>query len=297
MARECGCLGGNENCTYCYGSGYVDHGKSVAAGYSQPLKPQQPHPQNGLNFGHRYRAPTPEPLADRVPSRGIGCPYCANRFNSQTKMETHIQSEHVAAENDASEAARAKPLILVGGRVFERRAVERASRLRVVHPVSNARTVPGERRRKSDPHAARTTLRRSKAPLVQCPKCPSSVRLDRLPRHLRKTHGTIQPPSPPQAAVMPNQSTVRQSTSGKNAAQGPPGGEPRVRSLTAGRHRRASEPKFHEDEPSEEDVLYDIEVSQEERRLDGSRDLWQIREDGRFGSYPSYDDCDDESAP
>ena len=34
-----------------------------------------------------------------------------------------------------------------------------------------------------------------------------------------------------------------------------------------------------------------------ERRLDGSRDYWQIREEGRFGSHPSFDSCDDESAP
>lgn len=35
----------------------------------------------------------------------------------------------------------------------------------------------------------------------------------------------------------------------------------------------------------------------EERRLDGARDYWQVREEGRFGSHPSFDSCDDESAP
>jgi hypothetical protein len=39
-----------------------------------------------------------------------------------------------------------------------------------------------------------------------------------------------------------------------------------------------------------------VDDYREERRLDGSRDYWQIREDGLFGSHPSYDDCDDESA-
>jgi hypothetical protein len=43
--------------------------------------------------------------------------------------------------------------------------------------------------------------------------------------------------------------------------------------------------------------LSSIDNHWEERRLDGSRDYWQIREEGRFGSHPSYDDCDDESAP
>jgi hypothetical protein len=35
----------------------------------------------------------------------------------------------------------------------------------------------------------------------------------------------------------------------------------------------------------------------ENRRLDGSRDYWQLREEGRFGSHPSFDSCDDESTP
>lgn len=34
-----------------------------------------------------------------------------------------------------------------------------------------------------------------------------------------------------------------------------------------------------------------------ERRLDGARDFWQIRDRGEFGSYSSHDDFGDESAP
>ena len=34
-----------------------------------------------------------------------------------------------------------------------------------------------------------------------------------------------------------------------------------------------------------------------ERRLDGARDFWQIRDHGEFGSYSSHDDFGDESAP
>jgi hypothetical protein len=47
----------------------------------------------------------------------------------------------------------------------------------------------------------------------------------------------------------------------------------------------------------EDDRVNAIDKHWEERRLDGSRDYWQIREEGRFGSHPSYDACDDESAP
>jgi hypothetical protein len=51
--------------------------------------------------------------------------------------------------------------------------------------------------------------------------------------------------------------------------------------------------------PAHEDAgekFSEINYHREERRLDGSRDYWQIREEGRFGSRPSYDDCNDESA-
>jgi hypothetical protein len=34
-----------------------------------------------------------------------------------------------------------------------------------------------------------------------------------------------------------------------------------------------------------------------ERRLDGARDFWQIRDHGEFGSYSSHDDFGDESQP
>jgi hypothetical protein len=35
----------------------------------------------------------------------------------------------------------------------------------------------------------------------------------------------------------------------------------------------------------------------ENRRLDGSRDYWRIRDQGKFGSHSSYDDMGDESFP
>lgn len=42
------------------------------------------------------------------------------------------------------------------------------------------------------------------------------------------------------------------------------------------------------------DNSYNNEIK-ESRRLDGSRDYWQIRDRGKFGSHSSYDDMGDES--
>jgi hypothetical protein len=47
----------------------------------------------------------------------------------------------------------------------------------------------------------------------------------------------------------------------------------------------------------DDDAMTELDNHREERRLDGSRDYWQFREGGQFGSHPSYDDVDDESDP
>ena len=125
--------------------------------------------------------------------------------------------------------------------------------------------------------------------LVQCPKCPSPVRSDHLQRHLRKAHGvgaaaSVKPGAA--QAVSLAQRPVRKLTK-KVAA----GGTSRYRAMATGTGQSG---------PVQDDAderLSSIDNHWEERRLDGSRDYWQIREEGRFGSHPSYDDCDDESAP
>lgn len=52
----------------------------------------------------------------------------------------------------------------------------------------------------------------------------------------------------------------------------------------------AKKDKINEVNPS----LY-IDEYEENKRLDGSRDYWELREYGKFGSHPSFDDMSDES--
>lgn len=109
----------------------------------------------------------------------------------------------------------------------------------------------------------------------RCPVCDTHFGRDQLIPHLierhqfsnQKTAVVIKPP-----AVKNKLSTNHSKTklAPKNC-------------LTAG-----DRPPSAEATPSE---------YRENRRLDGSRDYWQIRENGRFGSHPSYDSTDDESAP
>ncbi len=131
-----------------------------------------------------------------------------------------------------------------------------------------------------------------KRSLVPCPKCPSLVRQDRLTRHLIDKHGvtrgadTIKKPI--QRTSVGHRSSPRR-LSGKSSV-GAASVQPRSPTFLAAEKYSGTGEEDDDDENGRDDYG-------EERRLDGSSDYWEIREDGRFGSYPSYDDCDDESAP
>src|SRR5947208_1937118 len=113
MSRPCGCLGGNENCSFCYGSGYVSgdyHGgvsrerRDWSAG-SVPSGPfQRPLGSMASSYG-----------STRLSRSDIICDYCKGRFTTANALNTHVEREHVADEHDRSEAARAKPLLRVKG--------------------------------------------------------------------------------------------------------------------------------------------------------------------------------------
>lgn len=101
---------------------------------------------------------------------------------------------------------------------------------------------------------------RSRAELTRCGSCDVLVRCDRLEKHKRRVHGPPKRRDPGQqlaSAISPD--WLVKSTG--------------VKGFDANLERKQN------------------------RRLDGSRDYWLIREDGRFGSHPSFDSCDDESGP
>ena len=120
--------------------------------------------------------------------------------------------------------------------------------------------------------------------LIPCPNCRSSVREDRLPNHLLRVHGlnagTESAPIAGLSSSLP--------ASGR-------GGSKVVRATD--RALAKGKGNVGTGDEGENDHSTEVENYREERRLDGSRDYWQIREEGRFGSHPSFDDCDDESAP
>lgn len=130
--------------------------------------------------------------------------------------------------------------------------------------------------------------------LVPCPKCSSSVRSDHLQSHLRRIHGSDA--AAPQDVVSPTINSSPKAPSGRErrpklTRKVASGGNVRYRALCTGSGHSGPS---HDDN---DERVASVDNYWEERRLDGSRDYSQIREDGRFGSHPSYDACDDESAP
>jgi hypothetical protein len=125
--------------------------------------------------------------------------------------------------------------------------------------------------------------------LVQCLKCKSFLRESRLARHLRKQHGFA------------DEATIKPFAEAKSA--GPTGRSQK----SASRRTAITRPEFSTSKSSgrysvildEDDDApeADLDDYYEDRRLDGSRDYWQFREDGQFGSHPTYDDFGDESEP
>lgn len=203
----------------------------------------------------------------------IHCEYCPSIFGSESQVQKHVTEAHVAEATDKSSAALAKPLVRINGQLFERRSLER-TKARPQRIAQRVRLSP--------------TVRRP----VRCDSCGVTLRSDRLDRHLRDRcpmrNGAL-PQTTPRSAT-PRASPERDSGSprrlkgntitGSSTAPAPVG-KPGSKQLFLEADEESSSPDNY----------------RENRRLDGSRDYWRFREEGRFGSHPSFDACDDESAP
>ncbi len=228
MTNQCGCGGSNENCTFCFGSGYrPDTGDAPDGSKSSSV--------STLSSGFKKKG-----------------------------------SEEPLITGSSSKAAR--------------------SASRATHSTSGNRTSSACTRQQ-----------------VNCPGCGVPVREDlvschlrlRCPRRADPNLRNYQPPlqQPPRSKAT-SHSTAKKSSravSRKRPKQ-PPKAPPASMKISRSTLPVESTPEL--DQLEEVDAtLTEIDNHREERRLDGSRDYWRLREDGRFGSHPSFDDCDDESTP
>jgi hypothetical protein len=300
MTRQCGCLGGNQNCTFCYGSGYIDapplapisirrresEGRSWAAKRTQRLKETPQNPNRQSTVVRPYAVPaSPQALMRQMhslePDGGVYCAYCKAVFASDAPREEHVRSEHVADASEPEAKQLLKPLLNIKGILFEQKKYSRTA-----IPTPGSASSPQAKQQKIGRQSALkqgertaalvkpTALRvPSGSDLVICPDCKTNVRIDRIEKHRQRVHNS-RSSSLAVRQIEPN-TTGRQSSARNKPAclcLWPPGGVE------------------HEDQLRPDNY-------REERRLDGARDSWRIRDNGQFGSYPSFDACDDEADP
>jgi hypothetical protein len=77
----------------------------------------------------------------------------------------------------------------------------------------------------------------------------------------------------------------------------PPGFADVIRTQAHATEKGDSSRSSHPEHSGRVSPLGEVRNYRAERGLDGSRDFWQFRETGRFGSHSVYDDCGGESAP
>lgn len=110
---------------------------------------------------------------------------------------------------------------------------------------------------KTEQSLAVAVKKKSKPQLCKCPYCSSFVRQDRLDAHIKKTHNNGSQVSP--------KAPIR-------------------RKLQQTKHQQQS--------------TSSTDSSRENRSMDATRDYYaRYRDNGQFGSHPSHDSFDDESAP
>jgi hypothetical protein len=203
----------------------------------------------------------------------VRCEYCSGRFSSATQREEHVLESHVAGDSDKTPVGLAKPLVRIGGKLFERRTIQLAATPTFAHSP---------------------TVIKSVRRMIKCRKCHSDVRSDRMDRHLHERcpprHGAI-PTKESSPSAAPKSRARMDSTTRRLTGDVISGGS--TKPLHLGRHgSKRLNPVAEHDSNSDPRKEY-----REERRLDGSKDFWPHRDQGRFGSHPSFDACDDESIP
>lgn len=271
LSTPCQCGGTNESCFRCGGWGYIDQ---ISQGRATPTsapptfavaRPHKPNPSAGSKKKpKRPRGPRPAVQCGPAAQVRLMPEYspCAECGVLVKRMERHMRRVHDANSRPASQSA--------------------------------------------NPHPPR---------LVACPDCGQSMRAAQLGTHRLRVHGY----RPSEARVDAIVAQVFREMNAPAEAQGsltPQSSDDELVSCSAcgkllpcrrlGEHRWAahgrrpnSQPKVQPPpRPYATDPVPLQKIEQGERVRDATRDYYAAyREAGRFGSHPSHDGFDDESAP
>ena len=258
----------------------------IAATYRRNLTPTRPLSIADLNR---------KPLVSLAAETNLPCPYCPRHLTSNGRREHHIDQEHTALVTDPAEIRAAKPLIKwADGNVYESpytkkstadAAMTQSSAMNLSRKQESVHTPaisslaisssavsmkePNYKPKKAVPAAPISVISGGR---VLCTKCGVVVKPSNLQKHLAKNC--------PVALGLQSATTPRLL---RRLAKSAKSKKPKKKSSFLSQHLSA---------PLESPTEY-----VENRRLDATRDFYQIRDHGRFGSHSSYDDLGDESAP
>lgn len=230
-----------------------------------------------------FPAPTPDvasPPGTTTKSL-VRCSRCHVNVR-QDRMGRHIQRVH--AGDDSLSSATTKTVLQTSNSKQAIRASEREK------PTKTTNDSAGKPRAQQDSPNQR----------VQCPKCRDTVVKDRLGRHLLRVHNTSLPSTtqPPATVAPPSKksATGTPPTPYQAHGSGPKKGQPQDRAiLRSGQQKTTTNAPREKQRESEDERRWEPRRA-ERRGQDGSSGVGHFaREDGRFGSFPSFDPMDDES--
>ena len=311
---NCSCGGANPNCYRCDGRGYIgDHrGSSLNRdnSVSSKVSKKSSSPPITEKLIPLHKNPT-QPAPPFQPAR---CRYCEEPVFSSDRAEQHMDEHHTAPSRGVELE---KPWYREAGRIWDRSAMEASERRiggremsrtivcpgKALHPPSIPLAEKPITLKKRGPEIVRTPDGCSAIPKAKntsasgiqlaqgkCGVCGISMPTSSLAKHLKRKHSQI--PSSQNPALS------RLGQSKKKASRGFFGRPKEELKRLAEAPQRTVPPLLDGmapiDEPSTSNLL---EEYRENRRLDGSRDYWQIREEGGFGSHSSFDDMGDEADP
>ncbi len=298
MSRSCSCGGNNENCMFCYGTGTIDVPRQAASLIRRPVRPTTKCPICGLdvqrlrrhfNKVHPVQSEVLPPPRTSATTANVASAPKVTSLPQLLKKQSEPEATAVVRRSDAPHPNRTADATSGAGPVPSTKSLRLAARGNIAyyHGLEGRQPATPKRINASKSVA----IPRTNRPLVKCTRCPNPVlvREDHMARHLRKCHGVLgeRPMISGTTTPVPAQKTRGRKpqpapSNIKRTTESPRGGVETVGGFMS---------SDCDERPNE------IDNHRIERRLDGSRDYWQIREEGRFGSHPSFDSCDDESAP